>query len=58
MLINEPEHYKKKMSLGKGYDGIFKEHLKLINKDLSKCLTLKINQSLSSGIFPDNLKNC
>ena len=45
-----------KMSHSKGYDGISTEHLKLINKDISKCLTLIINQSLNSGIFPDNLK--
>ena len=32
------------------------EHLKLINKDISKCLTLIISQSLNSGIFPDKLK--
>ena len=42
------------MSHSKGYDGISTEHLKLIN--ISKCLTLIINQSLSSGIFPDKLK--
>ena len=45
-----------KMSHSKGYDGISTEHLKLINKDISKCLTLIINQSLNSGIFPDKLK--
>ena len=44
------------MSHSKGYDGISTEHLKLINKDLSKCLTLIINQFLNSGIFPDKLK--
>ena len=26
---------------------------KEVNKDISKCLTLIINQSLNSGIFPD-----
>ena len=41
------------MSHSKGYDGISIEHLKLINKDLSKCFTLIINKSLNSGIFPD-----
>ena len=40
----------------KGYDGISSEHLKLFNKDISKCLTLIINQSLNSVIFPDKLK--
>ena len=44
------------MSHSKGYDGISTEHLKLINKDISKCLTLIINQSLNSGIFPGKLK--
>ena len=44
------------MSYSKGYDGLSTEHLKLINKDISKCLTLIINQSLNSGIFPDKLK--
>ena len=44
------------MSHSKGYDGISTEYLKLINKDISKCLTLIINQSLNSGIFPDKLK--
>ena len=45
-----------KMSHSKGYDCLSTEHLKLINKDISKCLTLIINQSLNSGIFPDKLK--
>ena len=45
-----------KMSHSKGYDGLSTEHLKLINKDISKRLTLIINQSLNSGIFPDQLK--
>ena len=44
------------MSHSKGYDGVSTEHLKLINKDISKCLTLIINQSLNSGIFSDKLK--
>ena len=44
------------MSHSKGYDGISTLHLKLINKDISKCLTLIISQSLNSGIFPDKLK--
>ena len=44
------------MPHSKGYDGISTEHLKLMNKDLTKCLTLIINQSLNSGIFPDKLK--
>ena len=45
-----------KMSHNNGYDGISTEHLKLINKDISKCLTLIINQSLNSGFFQICLK--
>ena len=30
--------------------------LKLINNDISACITLIINQSIKSGIFPDRLK--
>ena len=44
------------MSHSEGYDGIPTKHLKLINKDLSKYLTLIVNQSLNSGNFPDKLK--
>ena len=34
----------------------FTELLKLISDDISRCITLIINQSLMSGIFPDKLK--
>ena len=36
----------------KGHDGL----LKLINNDISNCITLIINQSLSLCIYPDSLK--
>ena len=38
------------------HDGIFSELLKIINNDISACITLIINQSIKSGIFPDRLK--
>ena len=40
----------------KGHDGISSELLKLITADVSKCITTIINQSLTSGIFPNSLK--
>ena len=45
-----------KTSHSRGHDGISSELLKLIAGDISKCITLIINQSLHSGIFPDKLK--
>ena len=45
-----------KISLSKGHDGISSKLVKLINNDISHCITLTINQSLTSGIFPDRLK--
>ena len=36
--------------------GISSELLKLIAGDISKCITLILNQSLHSGFFPDKLK--
>ena len=45
-----------KTSRSRGHDGISSELLKLITGDISKCITLIINQSLHSGIFPDKLK--
>ena len=45
-----------KISQSKGHDGISSELVKLINNDISHCITLIINQSLTSGIFPDRLK--
>ena len=45
-----------KISTSKGDDGISSELLKLITNDISKCITVIINQSLTSGIFPNSLK--
>ena len=45
-----------KISTCKGHDGISSELLKLITNDISKCITVVINQSLTSGIFPSSLK--
>ena len=44
------------MSMSNGHDGISSELLKLVNDDISSCITLIINQSLTMGIFPDKLK--
>ena len=45
-----------KISTSKGHDGISSELLKLITNDISKCITVIINQPLTSGIFPNSLK--
>ena len=45
-----------KISTSKGHDGISSELLRLITNDISKCITVIINQSLTSGIFPNSLK--
>ena len=45
-----------KMSMSNGHDGNSSELLKLVNDDISSCITLIINQSLTTGIFPDKLK--
>ena len=39
-----------------GYDGISTKLLKTCKLEICKSLTLIINQSLSTGIFPDSLK--
>ena len=39
-----------------GYDGISNKMLKYIKKEISKPLTLIINQMLDSRIFPSGLK--
>ena len=39
-----------------GHDGISNKLLKLTKKELSKSLTLIINQMLTTGIFPDSFK--
>jgi len=59
-LINEQQtisiisHIKTKYSYG--YDNISSALLKIIINEISPSLTLIINQCLSTGIFPDNLK--
>ena len=45
-----------KLSNSKGGDGISSDLLKLISNAISKSITLIINQSLRTGIFPDKLK--
>ena len=45
-----------KTSRSIGHGGISSELLKLINNDISACITLIINQSIKSGIFSDRLK--
>ena len=45
-----------KLSNNKGQDGISFDLLKLMGNAISKSITLIINQSLRTGIFPDKLK--
>ena len=45
-----------KLSNTKGHDGISSDLLKLIGNAISKSITLIINQSLTTGVFPDRLK--
>ena len=45
-----------KMSQSKEHDGISSELIKLINTDISSSITVIINLSLTSGIFPDKPK--
>ena len=45
-----------KTSRSNGHDGISSELLKLISNDIAHSITLIINQSLKSGIFPNQLK--
>ena len=44
-----------KISTSKGHDSISSELLKLITNDIAKCITVIINQWLTSGIFPNSL---
>ena len=46
----------KKTSRSNGHDGISSELLKSISNDIADSITLIINQSLKSGIFPNQLK--
>ena len=39
-----------------GYDGLSNKIIKTIKNEVSKPLTLIINQMITSGIFPDDLK--
>ena len=39
-----------------GYDGLSNKIIKTIKNEISKPLTLIINQMITSGIFPDDLK--
>ena len=45
-----------KTSRSNGHDGISSELIKLISNNIADSITLIINQSLKSGIFPDQLK--
>ena len=45
-----------KLSNTKGHEGISSDLLKLMGNTISKSITLIINQSLKTGIFPDKLK--
>ena len=45
-----------KLSKSKGHDGISSEVLKLISNNISSSITFIINQTLTTGIFPDKLK--
>ena len=45
-----------KMSMSKDHDGTSSELLKLVNDDISSCITLIFNQSLTTGICRDKLK--
>lgn len=54
-VIKVIDNLKNKSSCGT--DGLSNKLLKLIKNEISNPLTLIINQSFSSGIFPDTLKN-
>ena len=45
-----------KLSNSKGHDGLSSEVLKLISNEISSSITVIINQTLTTGIFPDKLK--
>ena len=50
------ESYGLKSSRSSGHDGLNSELLKLISNDISNAITIIVNQSLKSGIFPTKLK--
>ena len=45
-------------SLSCGHDNISSSTLKCIAHETCECLTVIINQSITTGIFPENLKIC
>ena len=45
-----------KSSRSSGHDGLNSELLKLISNDISNAITIIVNQSIKSGIFPTKLK--
>ena len=46
-----------KTSRSNGHDGISSKLLKLINNDIADSITLIVNQSLKSGMFPKSNSN-
>ena len=53
-IINIIDKLKSKNS--QSHDGLSSKHLKVIKHETSKTITLIVNQSLNTGIFPDKLK--
>ena len=53
-IINIIDKLKSKNS--QSHDGLSSKHLKVIKHETSKAITLIVNQSLNTGIFPDKLK--
>ena len=45
-----------KSSRSSGHDGLNSELVKLISNDISNAITIIVNQSIKSGIFPTKLK--
>ena len=52
-IININDKLKSKNS--QSHDGLSSKHLKVIKHETSKAITLIVNQSLNTGIFPDKL---
>ena len=53
-IINIIDKLKSKNN--QSHDGLSSKHLKVIKHETSKAITLIVNQSLNTGIFPDKLK--
>ena len=53
-IINIIDQLKSKNS--QSHDGLSSKLLKLVEHETSKAITLIVNQSLNTGIFPDKLK--